>query len=248
MRVFGSRGTLLAAGGLGLAAAAAWVLVLGPLQMSGVSGTGDMPGTSMNVAAPLFMATWLVMLLAMMLPAMTPMVVTYQRITAARQRGPVLPAVFVLGYLAVWAVAGLVPLAFNLALNDLQMRLGMTGWYRLVALALVAVGIYQLSPAKAACLKSCRSPLGFFMAHDFGAGLAGALRLGGLHGSICLGCCWALMGLMVVAGSVSAAWMAVLALIFIAEKSWRYGLALSRVVGAGSLAAATALLISGWSP
>ena len=123
----------------------------------------------------------------------------------------------------------------------------MGGWLRLLEVALVAVGLYQLSPAKTACLKSCRSPLGFFMTHDFGAGLGGALRLGGLHGAICLGCCWALMALMVVAGSFSAAWMAVLALIFIAEKSWRHGLALSRVVGVGSLTAAAALLITGWS-
>ena len=36
-------------------------------------------------------------------------------------------------------------------------------WLRLVAVALVAVGLYQLSPLKTACLKSCRSPLGFFM-------------------------------------------------------------------------------------
>ena len=247
MRVSGSRATLLTAVGLGATAAVAWGLVLGPLRMSGVSGAGDMPGASMTVAPLLFMTTWLVMLLAMMLPAMTPMVVTYQRITAARPRGFVLPAVFVLGYLALWAVAGLVPLVFNLALPYLQMQLGTNGWSVLTALTLGAVGVYQLSPVKTTCLESCRSPLGFFIAHDFGAGRAAALRLGGLHGAICLGCCWALMGLMVVAGSMSAVWMAVLALIFIGEKSWRYGVALSRFVGAGSLAAAAALLISGWS-
>jgi predicted metal-binding membrane protein len=241
MRIFAARGTVLTAGVLGLAAAAAWVLLLSPAQMSG------MGGASIGVAAALFMTTWLVMLIAMMVPAMTPMAVTYQRITAARPRGPALLTVFVLGYLIVWSAAGLVPLVFNLALPDLQMRLGMSGWLRLVEVALVAVGLYQLSPAKTACLKSCRSPLGFFMTHDFGAGLTGALRLGGLHGAICLGCCWALMALMVVAGSMSAAWMAVLALVFIAEKLWHYGLALSRVVGVGSLATAAALVIMGGS-
>jgi predicted metal-binding membrane protein len=241
MRILAARGTVLTAGALGLAAAAAWALLLGPIQMSG------MGGASISVAAALFMTTWLVMLTAMMLPAMIPMAVTYQRITATRPRGPALLTVFVLGYLIVWSVAGLVPLVFNLALPVLQMRLGMGVWLRVVAVALVVVGLYQLSPAKTACLKACRSPLGFFMTHDFGPGPAGALRLGGLHGAICLGCCWALMALMVVAGSMSAAWMAVLAVVFIAEKSWRFGVALSRVVGVGSLAAAAALLITGWS-
>jgi predicted metal-binding membrane protein len=241
MRISATRGTVLTAGVLGLAAAGAWMLLLGPARMSG------MGGASAGVAAVLFMTTWLVMLVAMMVPAMTPMAVTYQRITAARPRGLTLLIVFVLGYLIVWSAAGLVPLVFNLALPDLQMRLGMGSWLRFLEVALVAVGLYELSPAKTACLKSCRSTLGFFMTHDFGDGLAGALRLGGLHGAICLGCCWALMALMVAAGSISAAWMAVLALIFIAEKSWRYGLALSRVVGVGSLAAAAALLITGWS-
>jgi predicted metal-binding membrane protein len=241
MRIFAARGSVLTAGVLGLAAAGAWVLLLSRAPMS------TMGGASISVAAGLFMTTWLGMLIAMMLPAVTPMAVTYQRIIATRPGAPVLLTVFVLGYLIVWSAAGLVPLVFNLTLPDLQMRLGMGGWLRLVAVALVAVGLYQLSPAKNACLKSCRSPLGFFMAHDFGAGPAGALRLGGLHGAICLGCCWALMALMIVAGSMSAAWMAALAMVFIAEKSWRYGVALSRVVGVGSLVAAAALLITGWS-
>lgn len=194
------------------------------------------------------MTTWLVMLVAMMAPSVTPMAVAYQRITAARRNGLLLVVVFLLGYIVAWAVAGLIPLAFNLALPDLQMRLGMGAWWHLAALALVAVGVYELSPAKTACLKSCRSPIGFFMTHDFGAGPTGALRLGGLHGAICLGCCWALMGLLVVVGSMSLAWMGVLAVLFIAEKSWRHGVALSRVVGVGSLIAAATLLITGWTP
>jgi predicted metal-binding membrane protein len=235
-----ARGTLSTVGVLGLAVVGAWALVLGPVQMTG------MGPASLTVAAVLFMTTWLVMLVAMMVPAMTPMAVAYQRITAARPNGAVLVALFVLGYLVVWAAAGLIPLAMNLALPDLQMGLG-GAWSGFAALALAAVGLYQLSPAKTACLKSCRSPLGFFMTHDYGPGITGALQLGGVHGAICLGCCWALMALMVLVGSMSAAWMAVLALLFIAEKWWRYGLALSRVVGAVSLAAAAALLITGWT-
>ncbi len=88
--------------------------------------------------------------------------------------------------------------------------------------------------------------LPFFMRHDFGAGVSGAARLGGLHGTICLGCCWALMALMVVAGGMSVAWMAGLGLVFLTEKAWRYGVALSRAVGAGALGVAAVLTITGW--
>lgn len=227
-----------------LATVVAWGLILGPLQTLGMGG---MQGATMRVEVPLFMITWVVMLVAMMLPAVTPMVLTYQRITAARGRGLVMPVAFVLGYLLVWSAAGIVPLVFNLVLPQAQMSLGMEGWARLFAFSLFTVGLYQLSPWKTACLKACRSPLGFFMAHDFGAGLTGAVRLGGLHGSICVGCCWALMALMVVAGSMSTAWMAALALVFITEKVWRHGLALSRVVGGGALAAAVLFLATGWT-
>ena len=237
-----ARGTLVTVGVLGLAVVGAWALMLGPLRTSG------MGSASPAAAGVLFMTTWLVMLVAMMVPSVTPMAVAYQRITAARPNGAVLVAVFVFGYLVVWAAAGLIPLAFNLALPDLQMRIGTGTWWRLAAVTLAAVGVYKLSPAKIACLKSCRSPVGFFMTHDFGAGSIGALRFGGLHGAICLGCCWALMGLIVVIGAMSAGWMAVLAILFIAEKYWRYGVALSRVVGAGSLVAAAALLVTGWTP
>jgi Predicted metal-binding integral membrane protein len=244
LRAFAARGTVLSAGVVALAATAAWVLVLGPLQSSGMGG---MQGTSMSIEAPLFMITWVVMLVAMMLPAVAPMVVVYQRITAARGNGLVMPAAFVLGYLIVWSAAGIVPLVFNLALPQVPMSIGMDGWSRLEAASLFTVGLYQLSPWKTACLKACRSPLGFFMAHDFGAGLVGAVRLGGLHGLICVGCCWALMALMVVAGSMSVAWMAALTLVFITEKVWRRGLALSRVVGAGALVASVAVVVMGWS-
>ncbi len=239
-----TRGPALTMGVLALATVVAWGLILGPLQNLGIGG---MQAATMRVEVPLFMITWVVMLAAMMLPAVTPMVVTYQRITAARGKGSVMLVAFVFGYLIVWSASGIVPLVFNLVLPQVQMSIGTDGWARLFAFPLLTVGVFQLSPWKAACLKACRSPLGFFMAHDFGAGPTGAVRLGGLHGLICVGCCWALMALMVVAGGMSTAWMAVLALVFITEKVWRHGLALSRVVGAGALAAAVLVLVTGWA-
>jgi predicted metal-binding membrane protein len=200
----------------------------------------------MEVSAPLFMTAWVVMLLAMMLPTVTPMVVTYQRITAASASPRAAPVVFVLGHVLVWTVAGLLPLTFNLYVPALRMSIGNGGWTILIAATFLVVGLYQLTPWKNACLRSCRAPLAFFVRYDFGEGAGAAAKLGGLHGVICLGCCWALMALMVVAGAMSVAWMAGLGVVFFAEKTWRHGIVLSRAVGLGALGAAALISVTGW--
>jgi predicted metal-binding membrane protein len=234
-----TRGTVLTIGVIAVATAGAWLLLFGPLANQGM-------GMPMQISVPFFMTAWVVMLVAMMLPALTPMVVTYRRITSRRGDGVAMVVVFVVGYLLVWTAAGLAPLVFNIELPGLRMWMGNTAWSVVVAAVLLAPGVYQLSPWKSACLRSCRAPLAFFMRHDFGTGPAAAVRLGGLHGVICLGCCWALMALMVVAGSMSVAWMAGLAVIFLAEKAWPHGVALSRALGAGSLGAAAVVAVTGW--
>lgn len=223
---------------IAVVSAGAWALLFGPLANQGT-------GMQMEVSVPLFMTAWIVMLLAMMLPSLAPMVVAYRRITSARGDNRTTLVVFIVGYLLIWAVAGLAPLAFNFVLPAVRMSIGNTTWSLLIAAVLLITGVYQLSPWKAACLGSCRSPLGFFMKHDFGTGAGAALRLGGLHGAVCLGCCWALMALMVVAGSMSVAWMAGLAVVFLAEKAWSNGAALSRMLGAGALGAAAIVALTG---
>src|SRR5262245_64799757 len=74
-----------------------------------------------------------------------------------------------------------------------------------VAAILVAAGAFQLSPLKRACLQACRSPLGFLLGH-WRAGLRGSLALGWSHAIYCLGCCWALMVVLVAAGAMGLAW------------------------------------------
>jgi predicted metal-binding membrane protein len=85
------------------------------------------------------------------------------------------------------------------------------------------------------------------MNHDFGSGVLGAIRAGVSHGAYCLGCCWALMAILVVVGLMSLPWMAVLTVLFVAEKNWRHGAGLSRVAGAtaaiGGLAVIASVLI-----
>jgi len=167
-------------------------------------------------------AMWLFMMLAMMLPAMVPMVATYALVSKNEVRGAALVlrvVVFAAGYFSLWAV-------FSVAAAILQTALAQTPWFEaggtqaLPAASgtlLIAAGAWQLTPIKDACLQHCRSPMTFLMAHWKG-GLKGAFPVGLHHGAFCVGCCGMIMGLMFVFGAMTVWWMAVLALYFVAEK------------------------------
>ena len=119
-------------------------------------------------------------------------------------------------------------------LSDLAGRLGAADRATWAPLALGAVlivaGLYQLTPLKRVCLDHCRSPFAFVMQH-WRDGYGGALRMGIVHGSYCLGCCWALFAVLVAAGVMSLAWMLLLTLVVFAEKVLPGGRRTSQVVG-----------------
>ena len=72
----------------------------------------------------------------------------------------------------------------------------------------------------------------FFLAY-WREGYIGALSMGIRHGLFCLGCCWALMAVMYVVGVMNLVWMAVLGILMLTEKVWKYGQQVSKVSGAG---------------
>lgn len=198
-----------------------------------VTGLGQV-GTSMpnGMAAPAFLAMWVWMMVAMMLPAVAPVVLAHRKVVSARSEGPLPTVSFVAGYLLAWTAIGLIPLAAFLAFRNLPITAAGAPWLRLLGgSVLVIAGAYQFTPLKDACLRACRSPLGFVMTHDFGRGSAGALRAGVSHGAYCVGCCWALMSLLVIVGLMNLVWMVALAVIFFAEKNWRHGAILARAAG-----------------
>jgi predicted metal-binding membrane protein len=108
---------------------------------------------------------------------------------------------------------------------------------------LAVAGLYQFSALKNLCLTRCRSPLAFFLAH-WREGTRGAVYLGLRHGAHCVGCCWALMALMLAAGTINLAWTAALTVLMLAEKVLPGGLLIGRVVGAGLILWGAALLVS----
>jgi predicted metal-binding membrane protein len=218
-------------------AAAAWLLTL--QQSASMTGMGGMA----MLGAGLFLIIWVVMMVAMMFPSITPMVLTHARIVRSRGEGALPTVAFVAGFLVVWSAAGLIPLGMIQLLGS-SVAAPISAWLpRLGGAVVVLAGVYQFTPLKEACLRTCRSPLGFILTHDFGGGRSAAARAGISHGLYCLGCCWAIMAVLAVVGLMNLAWMAVFAVLFFLEKNWRQGVMLSRVAGIACVVLGAAILI-----
>ncbi len=178
-----------------------------------------------------FLVVWVVMMAAMMLPSVAPTVALYARMT--KQRSPLLPFLFVFGYLMTWATAGV--LAFALGKTSGWLSGGGLQWNHggrvLAGVTLLVAAAYQLSPLKDVCLGKCRSPLGLLLG-SWRDGRTGAVKMGTRNGAWCAGCCWALMASLFALGVMSVVWMAFVAGLVAIEKTlpWRrlasYGTAL----------------------
>ena len=215
-------------------AALAWALTARTASsMSGMVMGLAQVGSRMPPAlsALVFGGMWLAMMIAMMFPTMGPMVAAHRMVTRRRGEGLTSTVAFVGGYLVVWTLAGAVPFVVLLALSRLPHGAAAPWIPGTAAAVLIAAGLYQFTPLKTICLRACRTPLGFILTHDFRSGAPGALRAGMLHGAFCLGCCWALMAILVVLGLMNLIWMVALSAVFLLEKNWRGGVVLSRVVG-----------------
>ncbi|MFC7343107.1 DUF2182 domain-containing protein [Saccharopolyspora griseoalba] len=243
-----TRPELLLAGCLVLLAAVAW-LVAGSIAMPGVRmglltgmSTGSMPGAE-PVAFALFLITWVVMMAAMMLPAITPFTVGVSRLVRARPgaRGSV--AWLTAGYLVLWGAVGALAYPVLLGFGALAAG-GPASGVRAGAVVLLIAGAYQFSPLKQRCLVRCRSPLALVVEHGNRAARSrrGALAVGIGHGGYCLGCCWALMAVLLAAGAMSLAWMAAITAVIAAEKVVPGGRTISYALGTALIGLGTALL------
>ena len=106
--------------------------------------------------------------------------------------------------------------------------------------------MYQLSPLKGRCLTGCQSPLGFLMG-NWRDGLRGAFAMGMRHGTFCLGCCWALMGVLFVVGVMNLVWVGVLTVFVLIERIGPTGVRLARTGGATMIAPGVIMVSTGCS-
>jgi predicted metal-binding membrane protein len=207
--------------------------------MAAMGMTVDTPWTLTDLAFTF--AMWVVMMVGMMGAAAVPVLLLFVSAQRARSGGGVrLPALlFGAGYLSLWA-------GFSACATLAQWGLHQTAMLspamaaaspRLAAAILVVAGAYQLTPLKRSCLTHCRGPLSFLMT-NWRDGMLGAFRMGARHGTYCLGCCWALMGVLFVAGVMNLAWVMALTVLVLLEKTIPGGILLSRAAGIAMIAAA----------
>ena len=190
---------------------------------------------------------WGGMMVAMMLPSAAPMILTFdalERRNAQAGRAASRSLVFAGAYLLVWAGYSALAAGAQWALQASGMLTPMivSSSERLTAGLLILAGVYQLTPLKQACLRRCRTPVGFLMA-EWRDGMRGALTMGLKHGLYCAGCCWALMLLLFVAGVMNPVWIVFLTLVVALEKWPRLPGWIARLFGAALICAGAAILL-----
>jgi len=245
-----SRNNLLIFIALVLLSGLAWAMTV---YRAGGMGWG-MFTCSMTMGMPfsignalLYVMLWGVMMVAMMFPAMTPIVEIVQAVSRRRQEQslPFTPAwVFVAGYLTVWTLTGGVGYAADLAIQSLPAQFPALRTYgtAIGGMTLIVAGIYQLTPLKYLCLSQCRSPLGFLLS-SWRDGRWGAFRMGVDHGLYCFGCCWSLMTVLFVVGSMNLVWMGILSAVIFVEKVVPQGIVIGKLTGVALVVLGTALSV-----
>ncbi|MGH3503355.1 MAG: DUF2182 domain-containing protein [Nocardioidaceae bacterium] len=221
-------------------------LVFLSLRMSEMGSPFAMPMTSAWTGqdAALMWMMWSVMMAGMMLPSATPMIRAYATTVRSDRPGPDgSTALFVGGYLAMWSGFAVLATGTQWVLHDVALisAMGVSTSKWLGGVLLLLAGAYQFTGAKQACLRQCRSPLGFLL-NQWRNGRRGAAVMGLRHGALCVGCCWALMAMLFVLGVMNLWWVALIAAVVLLEKLIASD-ALTRVLGGALVIWGAGLLI-----
>lgn len=178
---------------------------------------------------------WAVMMTAMMVPSAAPTILIFATINRKRreQGNPFVHiGFFLLSYLAAWAGYSALAAVTQWGLHNAAMlspKMALASPILSGGLLLTA-GVFQFTPLKYACLTRCRTPVGFIMT-EWREGRRGAFIMGLRNGNYCVGCCWALMALIFVAGVMSLLWMAIIAAFVLLEKVAPGGRRVSHISG-----------------
>jgi len=206
------------------------------MSMGGTAVGGTMVTGAWTVGyAVVIFFMWWVMMFGMMLPSAAPLLLLFARMMRKeKDKGaPYVPTgVFALGYVIMWAAFSAIATGAQWGLEASGLLSGiMVGTSAVLGAALlIAAGVWQLTPLKNACLRHCRSPIGFLSAH-WRPGRTGAFKMGLVHGAFCLGCCWFLMALLFYGGVMNLYWIIGLALYILIEKLLPAGARIGQLTG-----------------
>jgi predicted metal-binding membrane protein len=225
----------------------------------------------------LFTASWTAGMAAMMFPAITPMVLLYNRLVTSKQNNrssqssvtiqekeeqeedhskvtssrsfPSLRIILFVGsYLFVWALTGIaLLLGWSVVMNSTIMTADSASLLQYLYGSLLIVA----GVYQFTPLK--RICIGYcespmsFFMRRWREGTSGAVNMGLYHGMYCLGCCWAYFLLMVALGWMNLLWMGLFAGIIFGEKMWSRGIWVARAAGIG-LAVIGVLVSAGMLP
>jgi predicted metal-binding membrane protein len=202
-------------------------------------------GPPIPIAIGLFVVSWLVMVVAMMLPASLGAIREVTDAGSILGRPWQVTGAFVAGFVAIWSVFGLSSFLGDMVLHhvvDATPWLGARPWL-IEASILALAGVWQFAPVTRHSLMDCRrarEPLSVIP-----LGERGALRLGLEHGVTCLGASWALMLLMFAEGFDGFAWMVALTVLMTWQVIGRDGSRLTTVAGFVLLLAALGVMSGG---
>ncbi len=182
------------------ATATALTATLGLAAISWVIAVRQMDGMDRGVATALgsftsFFAMWVPMMAAMMLPGVLPAVLLRAQATGragARPGGPVLAVLLFVGsYLAIWALVGVAAYALYRPHGSVA-----------ASATVIAAGVYELTPLKQVFRRRCGESIG----SGFEFGLC------------CVGSSIGLMLMLMALGVMNVIWMAVIAVLVLAQK------------------------------
>jgi predicted metal-binding membrane protein len=193
-----------------------------------------MPGQTWAGAAVSFLAMWLVMMVAMMLPSLVPMLWRYRQAVgrAGERRLGGLTALVGVGYFFVWILFGMAAFALGSALAAIEMLQPALARCVPIAIGVVVLvaGALQFIAWKAHHLACCReaAACGRRLPPDAGTAWRHGLRLG-LH---CSYCCAGLTAVLLVIGIMDLRAMAVVTAAITVERPAPAGERSARAIGA----------------
>ncbi len=229
-----SCGSMSAAGGMPMPGG--WMMSMAWMRMPGQGWVG---------AAAAFVAMWLLMMIAMMTPALVPMLRSYRRTlrAAGETRLATLTTLVAVGYHIVWAAVGALAYPLGVALARAEMRSDALA--RAVPAAIGAVlllaGAVQLTRWKARRLDACRnSPA---CCGPVSPRPLVALRAGARAGVQCVVCCAAPVAVLLAAGVMDLAVMAAVTAVVTLERTAPRALLAARASGVVIVAAGAVVVV-----
>jgi predicted metal-binding membrane protein len=203
-----------------------------------------MPGQTWLDATASFLGMWIVMMIAMMLPALVPMLARYRR-AICKTTGTRLAWLTVLvgaGYFSVWTLVGMAafPLGAALATIEMQLPTMARAVPFIVSLVVLIGGALQFTRWKAHQLEYCREApgRGCTLASDAGTAWQHGLRLG----LRCSYCCANLTAILLVIGVMDLRAMAAVTAAITFERIAPGGESVAKAIGAVVFAAGLFLM------